>query len=145
MDNGNIPNYLEDHHDANPNPVKLVGCTISILFPALLLSQLEESAAGLQYLHKMGLAHGDIQPVSFTSRSPFHLFIPPSNTYSLTMTATLVSATSDTRLLIGKRETRSLARYQCGLMMLGMPVIAPQNTSQMNPDQNIQAIYTLWE
>lgn len=67
MENGNILDYLKKDFEANP--VKLVCCTSStvFVFPASPFSQLEESAAGLQYLHNMALVHGDIRPVRFAS------------------------------------------------------------------------------
>ena len=63
MENGNILDYLREDREANP--VKLVCHPNSTVFPALLLLQLKDCATGLQYLHNMGLVHGDLQPVCF--------------------------------------------------------------------------------
>ena len=46
-------------------------CPTSTIFLVLILSQLEESATGLQYLHTSGLVHGDLRPVRSASQSPF--------------------------------------------------------------------------
>jgi len=57
MENGNVLNYLGDNHEANP--IKL----------------LEESVLGLQYLHEIGIAHGDIQGQSISVSEEGHALL----------------------------------------------------------------------
>lgn len=60
MENGNVLDYLRENHEANP--VKLVSRPRPHI-SCLTLAQLEESALGLQYLHEVGIVHGDLQGV----------------------------------------------------------------------------------
>ena len=62
MENGNIVEFLEDNEQGNR--LKLA----RTMFHFMRLSiesgkQLEDAARGLQYLHSMDLAHGDLKAV----------------------------------------------------------------------------------
>jgi len=72
MINGNIMEFTPEHPEVNR--LHLV-CPIPPLFSQFLhpetLMKLAEVASGLQYLHSMGIIHGDLNPVCATR----HFFV----------------------------------------------------------------------
>ena len=67
MTNGDIVEFISQYPQVNR--LRLV-CPISPLFPQSpdteTLMKLAEVASGLQYLHSMGIIHGDLNPVRTT-------------------------------------------------------------------------------